>query len=662
MRVARGIVVSGFECLRLSQSLKTRRQLQKVLASNGRLSHVVPAGRVEPASTLSSEGEPGDWRTVLRAHPPARAWTPLAFRPRVRRPCAPSPLASTRRAFRVGQRARSSPIARVEKRAPRDLRPSAFAMAVKVLRRISQETFDECVQGNIDDFEMEPDEAVEEAVKEFELQGVDLSQIHKSYAGPEGRGEHPAANATRDFVAAVEADPPNVTAAIAAGVSLRAEITGDDAVPGWGAACVRAGAVQAAARLCESVAAAREPDAASLTSALDTLARILAADEARDTYALLKLPRALVHTVWPACAAHEDDHAPAASACRVVAAASTRCEACKGAFVKASAEVPIVAVIRDRVDATALRAACDAARALTTGDDPRDPASGAFAHSRAMAKAGAASALTDALARLPAEENPALLAAVADTLKHTAVNDDICKEVAERGGLTRAFDLLRGCSGGDAGAARSTAALARQLLGSDANKAAATRAGGLAVLAHVVRAFDARAADADATDAEKRRCRAAQEQCVGALAAACLKNPEGAARLGPEGCVDAVFDAMTAAKSHRGLQRQCCMFARNAVVRNPENAPLLLAANAEALIRAAKRNHPKECTDVGSAALRDLGCDNYNEGYNPTTAVMGADGVIRTPEELGDEPLDAQARDAVRPIAGYGVAPRETDL
>ena len=78
-------------------------------------------------------------------------------------------------------------------------------MAVKVLRRISQETFDECVQGNIDDFEMEPDEAVEEAVKEFELQGVDLSQIHKSYAGPEGRGEHPAANATRDFVAAVEA-------------------------------------------------------------------------------------------------------------------------------------------------------------------------------------------------------------------------------------------------------------------------------------------------------------------------------------------------------------------------------------------------------------------------------------------------------------------------
>ena len=70
-------------------------------------------------------------------------------------------------------------------------------MAVKMTRRITQETFDECVQGNIDDFEMEPDEAVEEAVKEFELQGVDLSQIDRTYAGPDGRGEHPAAAAAR---------------------------------------------------------------------------------------------------------------------------------------------------------------------------------------------------------------------------------------------------------------------------------------------------------------------------------------------------------------------------------------------------------------------------------------------------------------------------------
>jgi hypothetical protein len=57
---------------------------------------------------------------------------------------------------------------------------------------------------------------------------------------------------------------------------------------------------------------------------------------------------------------------------------------------------------------------------------------------------------------------------------------------------------------------------------------------------------------------------------------------------------------------------------------------------------------------VGSAALRDLGCENYNEGYAPTTAVMGADGVVRTPEELGDEPGSVEGR---RAIAGFGAIP-----
>ena len=77
------------------------------------------------------------------------------------------------------------------------------------------------------------------------------------------------------------------------------------------------------------------------------------------------------------------------------------------------------------------------------------------------------------------------------------------------------------------------------------------------------------------------------------------------------------------------------------VVRNEENKPLLLNLGAEALLLAAKKNHFQDCVDVGSAALRDLGCDNYNEGWTPSTVIMGADGVMRTPEEL-----DAEADEA----------------
>jgi hypothetical protein len=147
-------------------------------------------------------------------------------------------------------------------------------------------------------------------------------------------------------------------------------------------------------------------------------------------------------------------------------------------------------------------------------------------------------------------------------------------------------------------------------------------------------------------------CLAATEQCVGALAATCLKNPEAATACASENVFEIVAEAMSSdvGVAHAGVQRQACMFFRNAVVRNPELRSVALATSAEASLRLAKKNHPKHCGDVATAALRDLGCDNYNEGYNPTTAVMGADGVVRTPEELGEEP----DLGAVRAIAGYG--------
>ena len=521
--------------------------------------------------------------------------------------------------------------------APR--RPHRTDMAVKMTRRITQEAFDECVQGNIDDFEMEPDEAVEEAVKEFELQGVDLSQIDKTYAGPDGRGEHPAAAAARAHDAAVEEGDLRGIADTAR--ALRECVSGEGATPGWGSACVGAGAVQACWRACERVAdGSAGASSDDVADAMQTLALVLSCDEGRDTFVSLRHPMNFVAALWPAFASTHPKSV--AECCAVVAAACTRNEACKGAFIKAGVETPLVAVFVDAAsDAHALRHACAAVKALTTGDDPREPASGAFTHARAFAKAGAASALCVSLTRVDASEDPGLCASLAAALKHVAVNDDICKEIAERGGVARLLELLpAGCAAGDAKLARACAACLRQLAGSDGNKSLIVNAGGLAVLTHVVNVFGARAGDATCGDADANRFHSVQEQCVGCLAALLLKNPEGAARCGAEGVFEPVVDAMSRARAHKGLQRQCAMFLRNAVVRTPENVPLILNnTDAEALLRLSKKNHPKECVDVASAAMRDLGCDNYNEGWRPTTAVMGADGVVRTPEELGDEPV-----------------------
>lgn len=43
-------------------------------------------------------------------------------------------------------------------------------------RRITQETFDATVRENMEEFDMEPDEALKEAVEQFESQGNQLKE------------------------------------------------------------------------------------------------------------------------------------------------------------------------------------------------------------------------------------------------------------------------------------------------------------------------------------------------------------------------------------------------------------------------------------------------------------------------------------------------------
>lgn len=56
---------------------------------------------------------------------------------------------------------------------------------------------------------------------------------------------------------------------------------------------------------------------------------------------------------------------------------------------------------------------------------------------------------------------------------------------------------------------------------------------------------------------------------------------------------------------------QACMALRNMVARSPELRPAVLEKGAEPFLRRAKKAHPATCDDVGSAALRDLGFDDY---------------------------------------------------
>ena len=238
---------------------------------------------------------------------------------------------------------------------------------------------------------------------------------------------------TKAFVEAVESSwdtttavsTPDSTAAAAVKTTadaLRLSITSQDPCPGWGAACVGAGGVQGAhlfVTKCAGLGGKNSEDDSSqdlLHTALEVLGSILTADEAKVTFASLKFPMAFTNETWPNCKTWKTKAAFA----KVVGNASLRCEASKGAFVKAGVETCLVSLLgectrestsgvesaggvvstsgvqrtigvestscvastrgvqstaitvgSDEFKRSALREACIAARAVTTGDDPR---------------------------------------------------------------------------------------------------------------------------------------------------------------------------------------------------------------------------------------------------------------------------------------------------
>lgn len=62
----------------------------------------------------------------------------------------------------------------------------------KSVKRVSQETFDEVVRENMEEFDMDAAEAVSDAAEQFKLEGVDLSNIEQRAPNADGSTEAPA--------------------------------------------------------------------------------------------------------------------------------------------------------------------------------------------------------------------------------------------------------------------------------------------------------------------------------------------------------------------------------------------------------------------------------------------------------------------------------------
>lgn len=113
-------------------------------------------------------------------------------------------------------------------------------------------------------------------------------------------------------------------------------------------------------------------------------------------------------------------------------------------------------------------------------------------------------------------------AALANALRQVAANDEICQEVAAAGGVSLALRVLR-AGAADPALARPLAALLRQLVSRDGNKALFVEGGGLELLGALLAAH--------------RGSPAVLEQALGLLTNVTLRNPEAAEKASSSCCV-----------------------------------------------------------------------------------------------------------------------------
>lgn len=284
----------------------------------------------------------------------------------------------------------------------------------------------------------------------------------------------------------------------------------------------------------------------------------------------------------------------------VASAASSKHEKNKGLFMDGELPAMIVHGLQHYpCNDTVLQATCAAIKAITSADDENAITSESFKFARDLANADVHILLIECMRSMQGIDlKPRQMELLCHSLRQVCVNDEICKAtVEEHGALAVVLPVLQD----DADKVDLVTAclkLLRQLAGSDQVKARLVQDNILDLLKEQVRMHATHPL--------------VPEFAIGLLAVLCLRNPETASAATTEEMAGIIVETMELHSENGRVQRSCCMAVRNMVVRNEDYRAMWLEAGIEPMLRQAKRKHGLLCEDVGSAALRDLGFDDYN--------------------------------------------------
>jgi len=452
-------------------------------------------------------------------------------------------------------------------------------------KQISQKTFDDVVMENISEFEMSAEEAVEDAVQQFESQGINLAIIVKDpglYTGVGDNGEvldHPVVAAVKKLDACLENAPCSAKDELIVCLQdIKKECDIDIS-----RRCL-AGTNGAYKTFFKALSLfVNEPDTFRLI--LDSFCSLVNGQpDLIDIKGVELLTSALkqykenaetevliVRAIRLNCVKHE----------------SNRQEFIKNDYIVAASEL----LILHKSNPDLVKEICMSLRALTLDDDVRVPFGKAHENAKSIVTEGDA---LKAILLLCEEhkDNQPVLAELFLTLSCLTVRDEFCKEVKNRGGLKFIIDAFQ--SGiNNKSIVRQALIVMKTLAGNDEVKAEVSKLGGVELVVLAMNTHQNISTIAEAS------CKL--------LTAITLRNPDNCRKVVECQGHQHIIQAMKLHPSVVGVQKNACMSLRNLVSRTKDLKDVILALGAEPLINNALNQH-SECKDEAKAALRDLGC------------------------------------------------------
>ncbi|XP_071383447.1 armadillo repeat-containing protein 6 [Centroberyx affinis] len=450
-------------------------------------------------------------------------------------------------------------------------------------RRITQETFDAAVKENIEEFEMDADEALREAVEQFESQGVDLSCIVK--AVPTISSDEKQDEQTHEVLQALDslqigkdsasptemnmtADLKRFTQQCSLGFAQRYLAAQKDAYPIILSYCKKS--VEEREDLLASLSAL-----AALTNGqpdlLDPEGRHLLLVVLRKYQADPAVMCVGMCTVRHCCLKHEQNRQD---------------------LVKAGVLPLLTAAITQHTGCAELvKEACIALRVMTFDDDVRVTFGHAHEHAKMIVLEHSGLKVLVEAAKAH-HDNTSVLSELCATLSRLAVRNEFCQDICDLGGLKFMMTLLAD-SYETADLVRQVLSAIRAVAGNDDVKDAVVNAGGVQLI--VI-----------AMNRHMSNTLVCEQGCA-CLCVLALRKPNNCKVIMENGGALAAVQAMKAHTNSVNVQKQACMLLRNLVARMQNFSQPILEMGAEALIAQALQTH-QDCGDVGRAALRDLGC------------------------------------------------------